>query len=111
MSGQYPYPIKDDGFLDEKKIFQMVIGTLKCPLNYLDDLSPLELGWLFEQHIEDKMEHYELISSSVSFGYVNANSKKQRKMFKKQEKEKIITEEEKEKDIKYLQSMFGGESN
>ena len=108
VSGQLPCPRNEHGFLDEKKIFQIVVGSLKLPISYLDELTPMEIGWLLEQDIEDKMQHYELISSCVQFGYVNAKSKKQKKMFKKREEDLIkkITQEQREKEKEYIESLF-----
>ena len=108
------YPVDKNGFIDEKKVFQVAIGTLKLPLSYLDELSPIEIGWLLENHIEQQMEHYEFIASCVSFGYISAKKGKKVKMFKKyDEKVGKITKEEKEREKQYIESIFKkeGESN
>ena len=54
------------------------------------------------------MEHYEFISSAVSFGYVSAKKGKKVKMFKKYDNEKVgkITQEEKEREKQYIESIF-----
>lgn len=111
---QLPFPINEQGFIDEKKIFQIVIGKLKLPLSYLDELAPIEIGWLLESHIEEQMEYYEHISSAVMFGYASAQKGKKLPMFKKHEKQMVkrITQEQREKEIKYLENVFAeGESS
>lgn len=109
------YPVNENGFIDEKKVFQVVVGTLKLPLNYLDELTAIEIGWLLENHIEQQMEHYEFIASAVSFGYISAKKGKKVKMFKKYDNDKVgqITQEQKEREKQYIESIFlkEGESN
>ena len=93
----------------------MVVGTLKCPLSYLDELTPKEIGWLIESHNEDNMDHYEMIASAVTFGYISAKKGKKQKMFKKRDDDKVrkITQEKKDEDMKYIENLFAnkGDSN
>ena len=103
-----PCPRRSDGFIDEKAIFQFIVGTLGMPLHYLDELFPKEYWWLLENHFEKQKEHYELIAYAVQVGYVRANSKKKIKMFEEEDKPKVntISQERRKNEINDLKEMF-----
>lgn len=81
---------------------------MKLNPSLLDDLSLTELGWLIENHFEERMDYFETMSSAVAFGYASANKGKKIHMFQKPEKEKNkqVTLEEKEDELGYLDTIF-----
>lgn len=102
-----PCPQQSNGFIDEEEVFKLVIGTLKLPLSYLDELVPYEIGWLIENHDEKEKEHYELISYAFRVGYVSAKEGKYIPLFDKESSRQPITLEEKAKGFAELENIFG----
>jgi hypothetical protein len=83
---------------------------LKCPLSYLDELTPYEIGLLIINYNEEKMNHYEMISTAFAFGYASAKKGKKIEMFKKQKAEmRKISEDKRDKDKEFLLSVFSKE--
>ncbi|MCD4839728.1 hypothetical protein LRS37_12800 [Neobacillus sedimentimangrovi] len=103
-----PFPLKSNGFLDEEGIFKLVIGTFRLPLHYLEELTPQEIGWLRESHLEREKEKYEMIAYAFQVGYYRAKTGKKVEMFKKANKSKVgtITKEEKQKELDILNKLF-----
>jgi hypothetical protein len=109
-----PYPLKSNGFIDEEKLFKLVVGTLKiCSFldyeSFLEDFFPSkEFGWLIEHHYEAEREHYDMLSNVVMFGYASAKKGKKIEMFEKKKGTKfgVITPEQKKADFDYLDSIF-----
>lgn len=105
-----PHPRGSNGFIDEKKVFQLLVGTLKLPLEYMNELTFQEFSWLIESHHEKEIEHWELMAYAVQVGYARNHSKKKIEMFEgKQNKQKTnqITKEQKEKELSMLDNTFG----
>lgn len=91
----------------------MAIGTLKLPLDYLDELSPQELGLLMENYYEKEEEKYELMSYAFKIAYISAKKGKHMPLFeknKKQAKVGKITQEQKQQEIAELDNIFGSGS-
>ncbi len=83
---------------------------MKCPLSYLDELTPYEIALLIINFNEEKMNHYEMISSAFAFGYASAKKGKKIEMFKKQKADmKKISEEKRNKDKEFLLNVFSKE--
>lgn len=104
------YPRDKEGLIDYDTIFKLVVGKLKLPISYLDELTVREIGLLAEQYQEDQEDHYEMIALAFQLGYVNANTKgENQKLFDKKPKStqnNNTTKEKMEEDIKVLKEMF-----
>jgi hypothetical protein len=105
------YPLNDRGEIDEKEIFKLVIGTLKCPLSYLDELTPIEIYWLVENHLENEEHKYEMISNSVWFGTHGDKKGKKQQMFPKKKKDEVkkISKDKRDTDKEFLLNVFAKE--
>ncbi|WP_026565879.1 hypothetical protein [Bacillus sp. UNC41MFS5] len=109
-----PSPLKSNGFIDEEKLFKLVVGTLKiCSFldyeSFLEDFIPSkEFEWMIEHHYEAQREHYDMLSNVVAFGYASAKKGKKIEMFEKKQETKFgfITPEQKKADFDYLDSIF-----
>jgi uncharacterized membrane protein len=104
-----PCPKNSDGFIDEGELWSLAYGKLKLPLGSLDDLSPTELIWISNGHYEAEREYFELLSFTLFYSARMANSN--RREFKnpfarETEKVKTITQEQREKEIAILDSIF-----
>ena len=92
-------------------MFQIAYGTLKLPLDSLENLTPNELSWLLEGHTEEQKSHYEWIAYAFRAGYVSAHNGKKIRLFEEKEVNKVnrITKEEKESQLAYLADKFNKE--
>ena len=75
----------------------------------MDELTPRELGWLIENHYEQKKEHYELVAYAFQVGYVKAKTGKQIDMFGKNNKPRVgkVSPEKKKSELTELDNIFG----
>ena len=105
-----PFPRTTNGFIDEKAVFQLFIGTLGLPLHYFNQISFEEFGWLLEDHYEKERNQYEILAHVVSVGYARTQTKKKINLFSEdsnnQERVQKITKEEKQKKLEGLNSLF-----
>ena len=101
------FPVSSNGFIDESDVFKLVVGSLKCPLEYLDKLTPLELSWLVESRTDADKRHYEMIAYSVQVGVLRTQTKKKIVMFE-DTKPKVnkISKEDKASEMKKLKEVF-----
>jgi len=87
-----------------------VIGTFRLPLNYLDELTFAELGWLVENHLDQEQQHYEILAHVVSVGYARTQTKKKIKLFQEEKKHRPktqkISKEERLQKLTELEDIF-----
>ena len=105
-----PFPRTTSGFIDEKEVFQLFIGTLGLPLDYFNQISFEEFGWLLEHHYEKEKNQYEILAHVISVGYARTQTKKKINLFDENSttevKMKKITKEEKQRKLEDLSEIF-----
>lgn len=108
-------PRRKDGFIDYKSIFQIVYTDLKQPYGTLDQLSIEEVSWMIQGNMENKKDHYEMISYAMKTAGVSIMSGKDVRLFDEEveaEKKEIKSDrlsprDKRERDLAYLEETFG----
>lgn len=102
-------PAKANGYIDYEELFKLVVGRLRMPISYLDELTYAEIVLLIEQDTEDKQEHYETMALAFQLGYTNAHTKgKNKTLFSKNKSANKSFEsiEEKQQAFNELKQLF-----
>lgn len=108
-------PRTEDGFIDYKSIFQTIYTDLKQPYGTLDDLTVQEVSWLLQGNLENKKDHYEMISYAMKVAGASIMSGKDIRLFEEESQEESIEKddeeltqrEKREQDLVYLEDTFG----
>ncbi len=85
------------------------LATSYLGISFLDyyDATPREISLMFEGQAEKKKQEIEMQELATRIAIINAMSKKNYKVFgKEKEVNKMVTIENKSKELNYLKNMF-----
>ncbi len=84
----------------------MIVGTLKRPIEDVDKLTMKQLSLLLSNHFDDRKDHYEMIAYAFRAGYTSAHSGKKVSLFEDANKQKRVTQKQREDELRALNEIF-----